>query len=144
MQDRGSPGPLNDQANHIANLINIMFGNAHGAPGDVAWSQEEFDRIMSELMDQSGRTAPGPASADAISTLPKRTVDQSMIGDTGKAECTICMDEVSEGDVVTELYCKHWFHTQCITVWLNEHDTCPHCRKGIEKAKEESEAAAAK
>ena len=99
---------------------------------------------MSQLMDQSGHNAPGPASADAISTLPKRTVDQDMMGDTGKAECTICMDEVALGDVVTELYCKHWFHTPCITVWLNEHDTCPHCRKGIEKAKEEYEAAAAK
>jgi Ring finger domain len=124
----------------------MMFGGIHmgGSTGDVVWSQEEFDRIMSQLMEQSGRNAPGPASADAISTLPKRTVDQNMIGDTGKAECTICMDEVAVGDVVTELYCKHWFHTQCITVWLNEHDTCPHCRKGIETAKEEAEAANSK
>jgi hypothetical protein len=41
------------------------------------------------------------------------------------------MDEVNIGEQVTELPCKHWFHHQCVSAWLVEHDTCPHCRKGI-------------
>ena len=35
------------------------------------------------------------------------------------------------GDTVTVLPCSHWFHHECIRAWLGEHDTCPHCRKGI-------------
>lgn len=108
-----------------------------GRTGDHVWSEEEMQRIISQLMEQHGRNAPGPAPADAIETLPKKEVDEEMLAD-GKAECTICMDEVALGDVVTELYCQHWFHTPCITAWLQEHDTCPHCRKSIQQAREEA------
>jgi E3 ubiquitin-protein ligase RNF115/126 len=59
-----------------------------------------------------------------------------MLGDEHKAECSICMDEVNIGEQVTELPCKHWFHHQCVSAWLLEHDTCPHCRKGITKDSE--------
>jgi hypothetical protein len=131
---RGVPPPA------FLQFFNAILGNAHGPGGtgrfgDVAWSQEEFDRIMSQLMEQQGSTAPGPATQEAINSLPKKTVDKNMVGESGKAECTICMDDVSIGDEVTELYCKHWFHTNCITSWLNEHNTCPHCRMGIEEAR---------
>jgi E3 ubiquitin-protein ligase RNF115/126 len=59
-----------------------------------------------------------------------------MLGEEHKAECSICMDEVNIGEQVTELPCKHWFHHQCVSAWLLEHDTCPHCRKGITKDSE--------
>ena len=54
-----------------------------------------------------------------------------MMGNDGRAECSICMDEVEIGQEVTVLPCNHWFHGECVTAWLKEHDTCPHCRKGI-------------
>lgn len=83
------------------------------------------------MEQETGSRAPGPASAEAISALPKVQVDQTMLGSDGKAECSICMDAVEKGETVTMLPCKHWFHEQCIGAWLSEHDTCPHCRKGI-------------
>ncbi|WEW57257.1 C3HC4 type zinc-finger (RING finger) protein [Emydomyces testavorans] len=103
-----------------------------GRHGDAVYSQEELDRVISELIDQTTNgNAPGPASEEAIRALPKKPVDKTMLGHDGKAECSICMDSVEIRDEVTELPCKHWFHENCISVWLNEHDTCPHCRKGI-------------
>jgi E3 ubiquitin-protein ligase RNF115/126 len=96
------------------------------------YSQEAFDRIMTELMEQqNGSTAPPPASEAAIRSLPKKKVDRSMLGEDGKAECSICMDSVELGNEVTLLPCNHWFHGDCVTSWLKEHDTCPHCRKPI-------------
>ena len=56
-----------------------------------------------------------------------------MLGAEGKAECTICMDELSKGDEVTVLPCSHWFHGECVTLWLKQHNTCPICRAAIEQ-----------
>lgn len=105
---------------------------ANAAHGDAVFSQEALDRVITELMEQNQvGNAPGPAPEAAIRALPKKKVEKDMLDDKGKAECSICMESVELGDQVTVLPCKHWFHEACITAWLKEHDTCPHCRKGI-------------
>ncbi|KAM5432096.1 putative RING-type E3 ubiquitin transferase [Microsporum ferrugineum] len=148
---QGNPQPLLN----INDILAIMHGTANpnyrggGIPivspiaaiaqalgmqhhGDAVYSQEELDRVISQLVDQNmNGNAPAPASADAIRALPKVKIDKSMLGSDGKAECSICMDSVEVGTEVAMLPCKHWFHDTCITAWLNEHDTCPHCRQGI-------------
>jgi hypothetical protein len=110
-------------------LLAQILGIAHG--GDAVYSQEEFDRVITQLMSQAGTTAPGPAPESAIQALPKKAVDKTMLGDDGNAECSICMDNVEIGSEVTILPCNHWFHGNCISAWLHEHNTCPHCRRGI-------------
>lgn len=107
--------------------------------GRLAGFTEEY--FQTQLMESAGpgRQPVPPASAEAIASLPRRAADEAMLGD--HAECTICMDEVRLGDFVTQLFCKHWFHTSCISVWLNEHNTCPHCRMSIEDARKRAEAA---
>ncbi|EGD87323.2 hypothetical protein H112_05862 [Trichophyton rubrum D6] len=123
---RGGGVPL---LHPIAALTQALGMQHHG---DAVYSQEELDRVISQLVDQNiNGNAPAPASADAIRSLPKVKVDKSMLGSENKAECSICMDNVELDTEVTMLPCKHWFHESCITAWLNEHDTCPHCRQGI-------------
>ena len=109
-----------------------VLNPANARNGDAVYSEEALDRIISQFMEaQSGHSAPGPASAAAINALPKKPIDESMLGSDGKAECSVCMDNVSIGDEVTVLPCSHWFHGECVGAWLKEHDTCPHCRQGI-------------
>ncbi|KAK7725639.1 hypothetical protein SLS57_003704 [Botryosphaeria dothidea] len=150
LHDPGSPGgeagiPPNPLAALFASLLNPQLA----AHGDAVYSQEALDRVISQLMEQNATgNAPGPASAEAIAALPRKRVTRAMVGagdsppdfpeDELHGECSICMDEVPIGEEVTELPCGHWFHGQCIEAWLREHDTCPHCRKGIEK-KEDKE-----
>ena len=113
-------------------LLTSMMNPANATHGDAVYTQEALDRVISQLMEQhGGSTAPGPAPAAAINALPKKPVDKSMMGSDGKAECSVCMDNVEIGDEVTVLPCNHWFHGACVGAWLNEHDTCPHCRQGI-------------
>ncbi|KAL4887838.1 hypothetical protein BDV59DRAFT_196949 [Aspergillus ambiguus] len=120
---RVGPNPLA----MLSALLNL------GRHGDAVYSQEELDRVISQLVDQNvNGTAPPPASRSAIESLPKKKVDQEMLGSEGRAECSICMDPVELGTEVTLLPCKHWFHDQCIEMWLNQHNTCPHCRRGID------------
>lgn len=117
-------------------LFHGMMGGG-GQMGDFVYSQEGLDRIISQLMEQTATSnAPGPASQNDIESLPRKKVTEDMLGPEHTAECSICMDEVHIGEEVTELPCKHWFHHPCISAWLHEHDTCPHCRKGITKRQE--------
>lgn len=121
-------GPLGGPFAMLARMLNP----ANAASGDAVYTQEALDRVISQLMEQhAGGNAPGPATATAIEALPRRKVDESMLGDNGQAECSICMDHVEVGAEVTFLPCKHWFHGDCVGAWLREHDTCPHCRQGI-------------
>ncbi|EUC46333.1 hypothetical protein COCMIDRAFT_93178 [Bipolaris oryzae ATCC 44560] len=122
--------------NPILNLFSAMGMMVPGAGnmGDFVYSQEGLDRIVSQLMEQTATSnAPGPATQADIDALPRKEVTEEMLGEEHKAECSICMDEVNIGEQVTMLPCKHWFHHPCISAWLLEHDTCPHCRKGITK-----------
>ncbi|KAF2762355.1 hypothetical protein EJ05DRAFT_473264 [Pseudovirgaria hyperparasitica] len=118
--------------NPLLGLLSHFLAGPRGSIGDYVGSQQELDRVISQLMEHNASgSAPGPASAAAIAALPKKEVSKDMLGSEGKAECSICMDEVNLGEQVTILPCNHWFHEQCVGAWLSEHDTCPHCRKGI-------------
>ncbi|KAL9578959.1 MAG: hypothetical protein Q9212_005388 [Teloschistes hypoglaucus] len=134
-----TPSPSNNPPGGAASafpglhsLFASVFNPANAAQGDVVYTQEALDRIISQFMDaHNGSSAPGPATAQAISALPKKSVTKEMLGSDGKAECSVCMDNVELGDEVTVLPCGHWFHGECVGAWLKEHDTCPHCRQGI-------------
>jgi E3 ubiquitin-protein ligase RNF115/126 len=129
---------------HPAHPFLQLFSSLGMAPGgnmgDFVYSQEGLDRIVSQLMEQTASSnAPPPAQPSDIDNLPRKKVDEEMLGAEHKAECSICMDEVNIGEEVTLLPCKHWFHHQCVSAWLGEHDTCPHCRKSISKHDEQSQ-----
>ena len=43
--------------------------------------------------------------------------------------CAICRQDYCDKDYITELPCKHFYHKDCIKLWLNKEFTCPYCRK---------------
>lgn len=129
----GNAGAAPNPFDLLSAILNPDARNARS--GDVVWSQEAFDQILEQLAQQ-GSNAPPPASEAAISALPKKKIDREMLGEDGKAECSICMENVEIGTEVTTLPCNHWFHKDCVVAWLKEHDTCPHCRKPISHSNE--------
>ena len=138
----GHPANPNAPPLNPFQVLQQMFNPANASHGDVVYTQEALDRVISQLMEQhAGSSAPGPASASAIAALPKKQIDASMLGSDGKAECSVCMDNVLVGDEVTVLPCSHWFHGDCVGAWLKEHDTCPHCRQGIMPNQESANSA---
>ncbi len=114
--------------------------NPQGAVhGDAVYTQEALDRIITTLMENNPQSnAAPPASQAAIDRLEKKQLDDKMIGTDGKAECTICIDELHKGDEVSVLPCTHWFHGECVVLWLKEHNTCPICRAPIESRGEQN------
>ncbi|NXU44108.1 PJA2 ligase, partial [Drymodes brunneopygia] len=67
-----------------------------------------------------------PATKETIDCLPQIIVT----GDCNGQEqcCTICCSEYVEGEIITELPCRHLFHKPCVTLWLQRSGTCPVCR----------------
>ncbi len=48
--------------------------------------------------------------------------------------CSICLEDLKEGEIITKLKCNHEFHDNCISIWLNpikDINTCPLCRHCI-------------
>ena len=42
--------------------------------------------------------------------------------------CAICLDGISDGELLTELACSHAFHKTCVTRWLAVSPLCPLCK----------------
>lgn len=47
------------------------------------------------------------------------------------AQCTICMEDMQQGDAYRTLSCLDKFHPPCIDKWLKTHTTCPVCRHDL-------------
>lgn len=135
----GGPGDGPQQrgnafAASLHEILAALLNPAGAVHGDAVYSQEALDRIITTLMESNPQSnAAPPASGAAIESLERKKVDEEMLGPEGKAECTICIDSIHKGDEVVVLPCKHWFHGECVTMWLKEHNTCPICRTPIEE-----------
>lgn len=133
-------GPPLGIAAILQEIIGATINPQSAVHGDAVYTQEALDRIVSTLMEAHPQSnAAPPASQTAIEQLEKKKLTDEMIGPEGKAECTICIDEMHQGDDVTVLPCTHWFHGDCVTLWLKEHNTCPICRRAIETRDERRE-----
>ncbi len=109
------PGTLAASLHEILNLLNP----ANATHGDAVYSQEALDRIITALMEQNPQSNAAPPATDAaLDRLDRKKVDAKMLAPEGRVECTICIDEIKEGEEVVVLPCKHWFHDQCVVMWL--------------------------
>ena len=130
---RATPGNMGF-ATGLHEILASLLNPQAAVHGDAVYTQEALDRIITSLMEASpSSNAAPPASQSAIERLEKKKADDNMLGPEGKAECTICIEELHKGDEVTVLPCSHWFHGECVVLWLIEHNTCPICRAPIEE-----------
>jgi E3 ubiquitin-protein ligase RNF115/126 len=111
-------GPSEPGAAFVARL----FGSASGDGGDYVYSQAELDRIISQLMEQHQGNAPPPASKEDIEALPKVKVTEQMVKDD--MDCVVCKEDLVVDEIATPLPCKHTYHFECISKWLEAHDVC--------------------
>lgn len=138
-------GP-HDAAEAIQAFMTTFLGPMIFTPftgGDAVYSQEQFDRIITQLREQSGLGGAPPASQTAIDKLEVRVVDEAMLGGgtEAKTRCTICIDEMAVGEKASVLPCSHFFHGECVATWLKQHNTCPICRRAVEEEVKSEKAA---
>ncbi|KAK4237722.1 hypothetical protein C8A03DRAFT_15768, partial [Achaetomium macrosporum] len=94
-----------------------------------------LDRIISQLREQEAPGEAPPASQAAIDRLQTKELDDKMLSVCSK--CVICVDDMVKGEKAAVLPCDHFFHGECVTPWLKQHNTCPVCRRSVEVEKDE-------
>ncbi|KAM4549065.1 E3 ubiquitin-protein ligase RNF126-like [Odontesthes bonariensis] len=105
------------------------WGVLHSNPMDYAWGANGLDAIITQLLNQFENTGPPPADRDKIKSLPTVQVTGEHVASA--LECPVCKEDYSVGENVRQLPCNHMFHNDCIVPWLEQHDTCPVCRKSL-------------
>lgn len=141
------------QAASVGDTAAVRFLLAHGAsvavrtmdgltPHEVAKSNVVeilFAAMPSPEMVEIPKLAKSLkcASEATIAMLPlskfsELAAKQGSAGDMEDVLCQICLDEFSEGDDLRTLPCSHFFHTDCVDIWLlTKNCSCPVCRRDI-------------
>ncbi|UVC54692.1 RING-type E3 ubiquitin transferase [Theileria orientalis] len=55
------------------------------------------------------------------------TINSNDVDDNSKT-CSVCLEEYHEGVEIKRLPCTHFYHKNCIDLWLNKSTICPICK----------------
>uniref|UniRef100_A0A8B9JAN5 RING-type E3 ubiquitin transferase n=1 Tax=Astyanax mexicanus TaxID=7994 RepID=A0A8B9JAN5_ASTMX len=127
-QPRGRHVPRRQGTRHEG-VPTLEGGMLHSNPMDYAWGANGLDAIITQLLNQFENTGPPPADREKIKSLPTVQITEEHVG--AGLECPVCKEDYSAGESVRQLPCNHLFHNDCIVPWLEQHDTCPVCRKSL-------------
>lgn len=54
---------------------------------------------------------------------------QENLNEFNSIECSICLDELNNGEETRLLQCGHLFHSACVDPWIKQYFNCPYCRQ---------------
>ena len=63
--------------------------------------------------------------------IPDTTLEDVDELDEEHKICSICLEEYKNNDVIKKLSCNHFFHSECLKIWLSNRAICPICRKDL-------------
>ena len=65
----------------------------------------------------------------------KKFIKSTKMAKCREEECAICLDDYSENNKCSELYCGHKFHNNCFREWVLQREVCPLCNVELSKKK---------
>ncbi|CAK9185570.1 unnamed protein product [Ilex paraguariensis] len=100
---------------HPANLGDYFVG-----PG--------LEQLIQQLAENDpNRYGTPPASKSAIDALPNIKMTKALLA-SDSSQCAVCKDSFEIHEEAKQMPCKHIYHKDCITPWLELHNSCPVCR----------------
>ncbi|KAK3157845.1 hypothetical protein QOZ80_2AG0129000 [Eleusine coracana subsp. coracana] len=111
----------------------VSLGPGIGRVGGASFGDYFIGPGLEQLIEQLAENDPNrygtpPAAKSALSSLPDVVVTDAMVAATDGAECAVCKEDFSPGEVAKQMPCKHIYHADCIVPWLELHNSCPICR----------------
>jgi len=116
--DSASPGHGGAPCAGVAG--GAQAASAEGAPDDAAM------RVRS--LKPAGGAAAAGATGDGAT--PAQAAGQKGDNDAENPDhqCAVCLSEFESGQLLRALPCQHYFHQDCIDLWMAKRNTCPICR----------------
>ena len=70
---------------------------------------------------------------DILKYLPENVLNEEDILKLNEdaKRCVICLEDYIGGDAIMRLPCFHFFHKDCISIWLKKNAKCPFCNLNI-------------
>lgn len=141
------PYNVNSRNRMVTELVFMSSHRPFRAVNPQSDIDQSFDALIHQLMQNDpNRYGPPPASKDSLSTLSEIQITNTLISQRGTmhqgvdefgsqidsagliVECSVCKEELNEGDLAVDMPCGHLFHKVCILSWLEAHNNCPICR----------------
>lgn len=113
----------------------ITMASAAGIPAAATTAVTRSETPPPPPLEESVRTVT-PATTAVVATAAQaaeRKEREEKIAAASAAdslECSICRSSLGRNNVQA-LACAHTFHHACIRPWLNDHNTCPICRRVV-------------
>jgi hypothetical protein len=118
-----TPTPIAISYNNTIYPISIQYSSGG--------SMISNNLISSILLQPSIQDVVVTTDEDDLSKMTVYTIDE-LIQD----KCSICMSGFEKGDEYLDIECKHKFHKECLTTYLQKYNhICPVCRTDIGKTK---------
>ncbi|CAL9776043.1 unnamed protein product [Musa acuminata subsp. burmannicoides] len=110
--------------------LEVLLDGHHGVGVRRTGTADYFvgpglDELIEQLM-QNNRHGPPPASQSSINAMPTIKINQRHLH--GDSHCPVCKERFEIGSEAREMPCKHFYHSECIIPWLEQHNSCPVCR----------------
>ncbi|GAB2276854.1 hypothetical protein Dimus_011566 [Dionaea muscipula] len=72
-----------------------------------------------------------------LANFPVKKYRDEYFASAEDSQCMVCLAEYNPEDVLRIIsYCGHYFHINCIDIWLLQHCTCPVCRISLREVNE--------
>lgn len=116
---------INEMVTEEDDDIEDHGGNSQGTWEDVDPDELSYEELLA-LGEVVGTESRG-LSADSISSL-RSIVYKIQNNQNGSSDtCVICRLDYEDGENLILLSCKHSYHSECITNWLQINKVCPVC-----------------
>ncbi|KAJ8540441.1 hypothetical protein K7X08_030360 [Anisodus acutangulus] len=108
--------------------------DADDVPATPSMTEEEINALPVHKYKVSGPqsaiSSTHPASSSG--STEKKQEPASAVGGTKNSDdeltCSVCLEQVNDGELIRSLPCLHQFHANCIDPWLRQRGTCPVCK----------------
>jgi len=134
----------NDDNNNIENLHKQIFFSAikkiyydvtkllHGLINfsEYNYHQQNYDFVIENFVFHNLNNSNNFININDYNIFQKKKFCDLENSEKNNNQCSICLDEYKNNDLVTILKCKHFFHDSCIKKWLlYKSKFCPICRR---------------
>ncbi|XP_031094929.1 E3 ubiquitin-protein ligase SDIR1-like [Ipomoea triloba] len=106
--------------------------DADNVPTTPSMTEEEINALPIHKYKVSGPQSSSAQQASSSSAEKKQEppVNSAAVAKPTDDEltCSVCLEQVNEGELIRSLPCLHQFHANCIDPWLRQQGTCPVCK----------------